>query len=73
MAISESDAERQARIEADIRRLFARYRRASDSDGDGSQETAHAERRIQHPSAGRFGSHTRPVENAPRNRPSSAL
>jgi hypothetical protein len=73
MAISESDAERQARIEADIRRLFARYRRGSASDGDRSQEAADAERRIQHPSTGRFGSHPRPAEKAPRNRPSSAL
>lgn len=69
MATTESDAERQARIEADIRRLFARYRRASSSDSDGSQRTATRERPTRPPSAGRFGTHTRPARHASPDRP----
>jgi hypothetical protein len=72
MAITESDAERQARIEADIRRLFARYRRAPASNGDGSEQTADNEPSVRGSSAGRFGSHTRPVKGAPPDRPPRA-
>ena len=46
MASTEDQAERQARIEEDIRRLFARYRRASGSEGsEGPDGDRHAEPR----------------------------
>jgi hypothetical protein len=70
MAISESDTERQARIEADIRRLFARYRRASNPEGsEGLDEGAGPIRR---PPGERFRSGARPVGSAQPNHPPRA-
>jgi hypothetical protein len=71
MAISESDAERQARIEADIRRLFARYRRASNPDG--SERLEEHESPIRRPAGGRFSSAARPVRSAQSTHPPRAL
>jgi hypothetical protein len=69
MAISESDTERQARIQEDIRRLFARYRRASGTDSDVTPQTADDERSPRRASVGRFGPHTPPDSNAPASAP----
>jgi hypothetical protein len=58
MAITESDAERQARIEADIRRLFARYRRATNPEGSERNDS------VPRSAGGRFGPGARPVGRA---------
>jgi hypothetical protein len=70
MSTSESDTERQARIEADIRRLFARYRRASNPDGP--ERLEEHESVIRRPAGGRFSSDARPVGSARFNDPPRA-
>ena len=71
MAISESDTERQARIEADIRRLFARYRRASNPQG--SERLEEHESPVRRPAGGRFSSGARPVDSAQPDHPPRAV
>jgi hypothetical protein len=73
MAITESDAERQARIEADIRRLFARYRRVQNPAVAGSDQTVEAQDAPRRPGSGRFGAGSRPVTSASRKPPPRAL
>ena len=63
MANTEEQAERQARIQADIRRLFARYRVARPESGvqartDGARGSMPA-------SAGRFRAPSKPTEDDP--------
>jgi hypothetical protein len=73
MAITESDDERQARIAADIRRLFARYRRVQDRPLDGSQHAGEDASAAQRSTGGRFGSKARPDRSASRGTPPRAL
>jgi hypothetical protein len=73
MAISESDAERQARIEADIRRLFARYRRVQNPATAGSDQIDEAPYAPRRPASGRLGAASRPVTSASRKPPPRVL
>jgi len=66
MAITESEAERQARIEADIRRLFARYRRANKPEDSERNDS------VRRSAGGRFDPGARPLGSAQSARPPRA-